>query len=148
MTGRRFVLFLARSAIVALAVGLSFAGCSRQAEGERCDLDAAGHTDCEEGLRCIACGQLRSGVVDRCCPRNAGEETDARCQRADTERTCGAAAGGTSGTGGSGTSGGSGGRSGGSGGQSGSSATGGQGGSAATSGEGGAPDTAGAGGVP
>jgi len=138
MTGRRFVLMFARGAIVAFGVALSFVGCSRQGEGERCDFTAAGRTDCDDGLVCITCPVLRAGTVDRCCPATPGAETDARCERADVERVgecpTPGSTGGTTGSGGSGGSGGS----------SGSAGTGPTGG---TSGEGGAPDAAGAGGA-
>jgi hypothetical protein len=142
MTGRRFVSTLAQGAIVAFGVALSFVGCSRQGEGERCDFNAAGNTDCDEGLVCVTCPELRTGTVDRCCPA-PGAETDVDCQRADVERVgeCGAtiSTGGTSGNAGSGGAGGAGTM----GGMSGT----GQGGSSGTSGEGGAPDAAGAGGA-
>ena len=151
MTGRRFVFLLARGAIVALGLGLSFVGCSKQGEGERCDQIAAGNTDCEDGLVCVACTQLRTGVVDRCCPATPGAESDAACQRADVERpgeACGitGSSGGTTGSGGSNGASGSSGASG-SGGAGGTGATSGQGGSSGTNGEGGAPDAAGAGGA-
>jgi hypothetical protein len=132
----------ARGAIVAFGVALSFVGCSRQGEGERCVFEAAGNTDCDDGLFCIPCRQLRGGTVDRCCPRDPGAESDVDCQRADADRppeACGIVPP-TGGTGGQGGIGGQGGTSG----QSGSS---GQGGSSGTSGEGGAADMAGAGGA-
>jgi hypothetical protein len=153
MTGRRFVSFFAQGAIVALGLALTFVGCSRQGEGERCDFNAAGDTDCDEGLVCVTCPELRTGTVDRCCPATPGAESDAACERADVERLgeCNptTASGGTTGSGGSAGSGGAGaaggmsgsGQGGSSGGQGGSSGSGG------TSGEGGAPDAAGAGGA-
>ena len=136
----------ARGAIVAFGVALSFVGCSRQGEGERCDFAAAGDTDCDPGLECITCPELRTGTVDRCCPATPGAETDAACERADVPREgeCAASStggttggGGSSGTGGAGTMGG----------MSGSSQGGSSGATSGTSGEGGAPDAAGAGGA-
>ena|SRR5687768_13161395 len=141
MTGRRFVSIFAQGAIVAFGVALSFVGCSRQGEGERCDFNAAGNTDCDEGLVCVTCPLLRTGTVDRCCPATPGAESDAQCERADVQRVgvCPTSSGGTTGSGGSaGTAG-----TGPTGGTSGS----GQGGSAGTSGEGGAADVAGAAGA-
>jgi hypothetical protein len=152
MTGRRFVSFFAQGAIVTLGLALTFVGCSRQGEGERCDFTAAGDTDCDEGLVCVKCPELRTGTVDRCCPATPGAETDAACERADVDRIgeCNPtiSSGGTTGSGGSAGSGGAGaggmsvgGQGGSSGGQGGASGSGG------TSGEGGAPDAAGAGGA-
>ena len=147
MTGRRFVSMFARGAIVAFGLALSFVGCSRQGEGERCDFSAAGNTDCDAGLVCVTCLQLRTGTVDRCCPETPGAETDSACERADVAREpgeCGAASstGGTSGSGGS-----AGGDAGPAGGMSGSGQGGSSGTSGGTSGEGGAADVAGAGGA-
>ena len=103
MTGRRFLFGLARLALVAIPLHVAFVGCSRQSEGERCDKDAAGDTDCNTGLVCVLCEDLRSGVVDRCCPPNAGDASDPACQRADPPRDrgqCSPATGGTTGLGG------------------------------------------------
>jgi hypothetical protein len=148
MTGRRFISMFARGAIVAFGVALSFVGCSRQGEGERCDVAAAGDTDCDAGLVCVRCRLLRAGTVDRCCPATADAENSAACERADVERDPGecptegstggtTGGGGSAGTTGAGTTGGMSG-----GGQGGSSGT-----TGGTSGEGGAQDMAGAGGA-
>ena len=126
MTGRRFLFGLARLALVAVPLHVAFVGCSRQSEAERCDKEAAGDTDCNTGLVCIRCDELRSGSIDRCCPPNAGDESDQNCQRADGPRNdgqCNAATGGTSGLGGRGGM--SGGGSGGTSGESGESGAGG-----------------------
>jgi uncharacterized membrane protein YgcG len=134
MTGRRFLLWLARTALVAIPLNVAFVGCSRQSEGERCDLAAAGDTDCNTGLVCVRCQDLRSGFVDRCCPPNAGDASDQDCQRADAPRTmgqCNPSTGGTNGFGGLG------GRAGGGGGGRSGSATGGVSGESGESGAGG-----------
>jgi hypothetical protein len=132
MIGRRFAFFLARTAIVASFSGAAFMGCSRQPEGERCDREAAGDTDCNDGLVCVLCTNLASGQVDRCCPPGSGSQSDARCERADPPRQQSACSGATGGTGGASV----GGRSG-TGGSSATSGTGGESG-AADSGAGGA----------
>jgi hypothetical protein len=151
MTGSRLVPWLARGLLIAAASLWAFVGCSRQSEGERCDLAAAGDTDCNAGLKCIPCAQLDRGVVDRCCPAKAGDETTSACQRSATDRsdqcsptTSTGGSAGTTGRGGSGTGGTN--ASGGSGNMSGSGMTGGLGGSGATSGEAGA-DQGGGGGL-
>ena len=149
MSGRRFIRWFSRTAVIVFALATLFVGCSRQSEGERCDKDAAGDTDCNDGLKCIKCVDLARGSVDRCCPADPAAHTDGDCDRADPPRTGGECVTAT-GTGGSGTggragvagSGGSGAMSG-SGGSGGSTAT---GGSGAVSGEGGAGDSSGAGG--
>ena len=147
MTGRRFVIWFARGAIVAFSLTAAFVGCSRQGEGERCVRLAAGNTDCDEGLVCVSCVNLAEGVVDRCCPENAGSASDDRCRRSDPPRNAEECPteGQTGGTGGSASStGGASGR----GGSGGSGATsGGTAGSSGTGGESGASDAAGAGGV-
>jgi hypothetical protein len=85
MIGRRLVSWFARAALVALVTTAFFAGCSRQSEGERCDKDVAGDTDCNEGLVCVQCIDLREGLIDRCCPPNPGQGP-ASCARADPQR--------------------------------------------------------------
>ena len=161
MTGRRYIVWLARSAIVAVSVTLAFVGCSRQGEGERCDRQAAGDEDCDTGLRCIRCTDLAKGTIDRCCPPGA---SSGDCERADPARQpidcaevqatgCTGGTSGTSGTGGRSGSAGSGGSgnasgAGGSGNASGSGgSSGGSAGASGTGAESGAPDAAGAGGV-
>ena len=153
MTGSRLVLWLSRGVLVGAASLWAFVGCSRQSEGERCDRVAAGDTDCNDGLKCVACVKLARGVVDRCCPA-AGAETTSECQRSANENdraaVCSPATGGTAGTtgrggssnGGTNASGGSDNMSG----SGGSGVTGGSGGSGATSGEAGA-DQGGSGGT-
>jgi hypothetical protein len=70
---------LARSIVLLVAGAGVFGGCSRQAEGERCDYEWAGETqDCNDGLVCTPCGNLQDHVVDRCCPSD-GSYTDPRC---------------------------------------------------------------------
>ena len=148
MSGRRFIRWFSRTAVVAFAFATLFVGCSRQSEGERCDKAAAGDTDCNDGLKCILCADLARGGVDRCCPPDPTAHTKGDCDRADTPRTegqCTPATGGTGGLDAGGRDGSAG--SGGSGavsGSGGSGATSGSGGSGATSGEGGAADPGGA----
>lgn len=86
MTGRRFSLWLARSAIIGVSVALPLVGCGKQSEGERCDFEAAGDTDCEEGLICVPCASLKSGQVDRCCPAVSAADATGSCVRADPPR--------------------------------------------------------------
>ena len=136
MTGRRFLFGFARLALIAIPLHVAFVGCSRQSEGERCDREAAGDTDCNTGLVCVLCKDLRSGFVDRCCPPNAGDASDPACQRADPPREqgqCDPATGGTTGLGGFGGRDGGGGMSGSAG-----SGTGGTSGESGESGAGGA----------
>jgi hypothetical protein len=101
-------------------VGLSLPGCSKQGEGERCDLAANGHADCDEGLVCT-----KFGSTERCCPPTGAEIGDARCNETPTS-TGGSSSGGAS-------SGGS---------TSGGSTSGGASSSGGASGGGGAPDSA------
>lgn len=82
--------------LLARVSGLSFAfllsglmtagGCSRQGVGERCDKQANGDEDCEDGLTC----KNISTNVDRCCPESGGGP---KCVRAET----GSAGGGPNG---------------------------------------------------
>lgn len=112
---------LARGIVILVAGASVFGGCSRQAEGERCDYDWAGPTqDCADGLVCTPCGNLQEQVVDRCCPADHSY-SDPRCAplagnsnnqnkscsahaiaAQSTGGTSSASAGGSSGTGGSG----------------------------------------------
>jgi hypothetical protein len=86
MTGRRLSFWLARAAIIGFSVALTLVGCGKQSEGERCDQHAAGDTDCEEGLICVPCANLKSGQQDRCCPPVSAAEATGSCQRADPPR--------------------------------------------------------------
>ena len=91
--------------VAVLTLGASFAGgCSRQGEGERCDLrKAGGDGDCDSGLVCKLCTELQDGTTDRCCPPGT-QYSDSRCQPGSSN-TCGTGTGGT-GTGGTSASGG------------------------------------------
>jgi hypothetical protein len=93
--------------LVFLVTGSFAGGCSRQGEGERCDLAANGDGDCDDGLICVS----KVGNVDRCCPPEGAEPGDSRCAVANAPP--GGSTGGTS-SGGTNASGGSGGTSGGS----------------------------------
>jgi hypothetical protein len=76
---RQVLRTLTSTALVFGAVAAVSAGCTRQAEGERCDFEWAQDQDCAEGLVCIPCGDLlSSNGADRCCPA-AGNSTDPRC---------------------------------------------------------------------
>ncbi len=99
---------LTRTALVFGAVAAVSAGCTRQAEGERCDFEWAGDQDCADGLVCVACGNLlTSNGADRCCPPE-GSETDPRCARTQvgTDVPCSSHHSGTGGSGGAGGTGG------------------------------------------
>jgi hypothetical protein len=69
---------LVRAAIVIGGVSSLATGCSRQAEGERCDYTWAGDQDCDDGLVCTPCGRLQEQTNSRCCRAN-GTYTDVRC---------------------------------------------------------------------
>jgi hypothetical protein len=104
---------LVRAAFALVTTGLLGVGCSRQAEGERCDLEWAGpNQDCASGLVCKACGALSAHDADRCCPAD-GTYTDSRCAPAvpatgdmcSTHKLTGAAGKGSTSTGSGGSSG-------------------------------------------
>jgi hypothetical protein len=97
---------LVRAAFALATTGLIGVGCSRQAEGERCDLEWAGKTqDCDSGLVCTACGALVGQQADRCCPAD-GTYSDARCQPASVPNGTTCSTHKVTGTGGSGGTGG------------------------------------------
>ena len=76
---RQVLRTLTSTALVFGAVAAVSAGCTRQAEGERCDFEWAGDQDCADGLVCKPCGDLlTSNGADRCCPAD-GSSTDPRC---------------------------------------------------------------------
>jgi len=140
---------LIRTSLVLATAGMINAGCSRQAEGERCDLEWAGPTqDCDSGLVCVACGYLVDAQADRCCPQD-GTYSDPLCRPASNPNgtTCSthkitgiAGMGATVATGGTGGTGGAGGTAG-AGNTGGLGAAGGTGGSGAASGAGGTAGT-------
>lgn len=72
-------------AVSLLAALLLGTGCSKQAEGERCDQNNGAFTDCEAGLACIGEGQLSiTGTrVALCCPIPPATPTVDAC-RANT----------------------------------------------------------------
>ncbi|HEX5100383.1 MAG TPA: hypothetical protein VFV94_12825 [Polyangiaceae bacterium] len=93
---------------VGLVVGVAASfgtGCSRQAEGERCDFLWAGDQDCDDGLICTPCGMLQQKQADVCCKPN-GAYTDTRCvpTTTPTQEIC-TKHGEDTGTGGTGTGG-------------------------------------------
>lgn len=104
MIFRPLIRLAARASLVALATASVAVGCSRQGEGERCDLAAAGYDDCDSGLICVSCLQLQGHVTDRCCPPGETDWSDSRCARSPSEaKECVSAlgTGGTTGTAGS-----------------------------------------------
>jgi hypothetical protein len=68
--------FAALATLAGLAVGA--AGCSLQAEGERCSV-ANGSADCESPLVCTKRELLTGSTVDRCCPADRAQATTAEC---------------------------------------------------------------------
>jgi hypothetical protein len=108
---RNAIRLLTRTALVFSAAAALSAGCSRQAEGERCDAEWAGDQDCDSGLVCKACGELDDHIVDRCCPAD-GTFSVAECRPSSSpnagifcsshhpEGTGGTGSGGSSGSGG------------------------------------------------
>jgi hypothetical protein len=84
-------------ALLLCAFGISAGGCSRQAEGERCDHAANGDEDCDEGLECV---RPRGGAVDRCCPPAGAPIEDSRCNGSDAPIATGGTAGSNNETGG------------------------------------------------
>jgi hypothetical protein len=84
-------------ALLLCTYGMSAGGCSRQAEGERCDHAANGDEDCDEGLECV---RPRGGAVDRCCPPAGAPIDDARCNGSDAPIATGGTAGSNNETGG------------------------------------------------
>jgi len=99
---RPVVRVLAPGLLVMLGLASVSQGCSRQSEGERCDSEANGDLDCNDGLVCKRCGDLQERVVDRCCPPGTAY-SDPRCELAATPGQCltQPGTGGTGGTGGS-----------------------------------------------
>jgi hypothetical protein len=82
----------ARTAFVLSTAAIFSVSCSRQGEGDRCDLDWGGpDQDCQSDLICTACGNLQDATVDRCCRRDSSV-TDARCAKAavPNDLTCSA----------------------------------------------------------
>jgi hypothetical protein len=86
MLFRRVSRFVARVLIVTGAVGSVMGGCTRQGEGERCDFESAGDSDCDEDLECVPCEQIQNSTVDRCCRRDLTYE-DGRCARGSNGNT-------------------------------------------------------------
>lgn len=69
-----------RTALFLGFFGLLATACSKQGEGERCDLLLSGETaDCESGLVCTAANALSDNSTDRCCPPEGQSFSDDRC---------------------------------------------------------------------
>ena len=67
--------------VCALALAASLFGCSKQQEGERCDLNS-GNLDCDTGLICRSGDQLNIGVgtgFALCCPPDGVPPTVNAC---------------------------------------------------------------------
>jgi len=103
LSRRRSLRRVGALALLLCAYGMSAGGCSRQAEGERCDHAANGDEDCDEGLECV---RPRGGAVDRCCPPAGAPIDDARCNGSDAPIATGGTAGSNNETGGVSTTGG------------------------------------------
>jgi hypothetical protein len=73
----RSALFRSLGVAVALSLVAAAPGCSRQAEGDRCD-SQNGNADCEDGLVCRTAGSLNA-PSDVCCPAT-GEATTTACR--------------------------------------------------------------------
>jgi hypothetical protein len=73
----RSALFRSLGVVVALSLVVAAPGCSRQAEGDRCD-SQNGNADCEDGLVCRTAGSLNA-PSDVCCPAT-GDATTAACR--------------------------------------------------------------------
>ncbi len=73
----RSALFRSLGVAVALSLVAAAPGCSRQAEGDRCD-SQNGNADCEDGLVCRTAGSLNA-PSDVCCP-STGEATTTACR--------------------------------------------------------------------
>lgn len=87
-------------------ISLAAIGCARQSEGERCDLQANGSNDCEEGLRCVQRSRLANDSVDRCCPVEDAPISDSRCTPRSGSATGGGSGASSGGAGNGGSSGG------------------------------------------
>jgi hypothetical protein len=85
--------------LVIVGVSSLLFACSKQGQGERCEL-LNGNADCESGLVCASARELRAkDEVDRCCPPVGVAFSSPRCDRS------GAPALGSGGTGGQSTGG-------------------------------------------
>ncbi len=73
----RSALFRSLGVVIALSLVAAAPGCSRQAEGDRCD-SQNGNADCEDGRVCRTAGSLNA-PSDVCCPAT-GEATTAACR--------------------------------------------------------------------
>lgn len=82
---------LLRFAVLLLVPTVFLGSCSKQSEGERCDV-LNEDSDCEGSLECVAAEDLVNSEADRCCPPKGDRIVDDRCHRA----------GATPGTGGTG----------------------------------------------
>jgi len=91
--------------VVASSALAAVSGCSRQAEGERCERANNGNADCEDGLVCKEIDSCTK--LDRCCPGDDQPIGNDAC--IPIMRVCSGGSGGgagTSGNGGGGMSGG------------------------------------------
>lgn len=93
LSGRKVVVLGVSALLVAIA-----SACSQQGEGERCDREAAGDSDCESPLVCtdFTPNMAAPNKIERCCPPAGIAVTDERCERSSIVES-----GGTAGTAGS-----------------------------------------------
>jgi hypothetical protein len=104
------------AALLAVSCLATLGACSKQTEGERCDIDAGvegDDSDCDDGLECVSSQELGTSS-DICCPKEGA--TDAACTGAlgsssssASSSASSSSAGGAGGTGGAGGAGGAGG---------------------------------------
>src|SRR5690606_12058792 len=85
-----------RTAVFLGFFGLLATACSKQGEGERCDLLLSGETgDCESGLVCTAANALSDNSTDRCCPPEGQSFSEDRCAPKSSIGNGGSANGGS-----------------------------------------------------
>lgn len=87
---------LAAFAFVSAIAVLSAPGCSQQGEAERCDSEANGNADCDDGLVCVSKNKLQEPITDLCCHSDPANDSSSRCLRKVPSNT-----GGSGGSGGS-----------------------------------------------
>ncbi len=91
---------IARIAPVFFIVGALVSSCSKQSEGDRCDV-LNNDEDCDGGLECVAASELLNSEADRCCPPEGDRVSDSSCRRRTGSVGATGGAGGADATGGS-----------------------------------------------
>jgi hypothetical protein len=74
------------AAALMFAGALVFVACSKQGEGERCELEN-GYDDCEAPLICKSVAGLNGQI---CCPQDPASASVAECRNASSETDAGA----------------------------------------------------------